>query len=79
MSPPPKVQTGPSLSPEEHLERVEDAAAFLAEAQAEVVSRRAELDRRIVEASGSKLSLRRIAFMARLSHTKVQTIVKESL
>lgn len=78
MSHPPKVQSGLDLSPAWHLERLEAAAVFLAEAQAEVVVRRAELDRRIVAASGSKLSLRAIARQVNLSHTKVQTIVGEA-
>lgn len=51
---------------------------FLGEAQAEVVRRRAELDRRIVAASTCGLSLRAISRQVGLSHTKVQTIVGEA-
>ena len=77
MSPRTKVQREQDLRPltlEEHLASVEDAAAFLAEAQNEALRRRAELERRIRLAQGAKASLRKIAKASGLSHTTVQTI-----
>ena len=58
----------------EHLAAVEDAAAFLGEAQNECLLRRAELERRIRLALAMNVSGRQIAHAAGLSHTTVQTI-----
>jgi len=80
MSPRTKVQREQDLrpsSPEEHLGSIEDAAAFLAEAQTEALIRRAELERRTRLAVAAGLSLRRIAQAAGLSHTTIQTIAAE--
>lgn len=85
MTPRTKVQSNPNLRPsipksmqpkttEEHLASVEDAAAFLQAAQAEVDRCRAELDRRVVLARTKKVSLRRIAGASGLSHQTIARI-----
>ena len=66
------------MDSQEHLASVEDAAAFLAEAQNEALLRRAELERRIRLAHAAKVSGRQIAQAAGLSHTTIQTIAAES-
>ena len=77
MSHPPKGLVEQDLSPAELIASVEDAAAFLAETHAEALKRRAELDRRIKVARGARLSLRRIALAAGMSHTQIQRIEEQ--
>ena len=74
MSPRTKVQSEPDLSPDAMIEAIEDQAAFLAEIHDEALLRRAELDRRIKVARAARLSLRRIALAAGMSHTQIQRI-----
>lgn len=56
------------------LEAVENACAYLAEAQAEVVTRRGELDEKIKATRGLGISTRRIAEVAGVSHDTVRRI-----
>lgn len=80
MNPRTKVQRQQDLrpvTPEEHLASVEDAAAFLAEAQNEALLRRAELERRIKLALRANLATRKIAAVAGLSHMTISTIGKQ--
>lgn len=77
MSPRTKVQIEHDLrpvTPDEMIASIEAAAAFLAETHNEALRRRAELDRRIKVARSARLSLRRIATAAGMSHTQIQRI-----
>ena len=62
----------------EGLEAVENACAFVAEAQSEVYERRAKLDERIREARTTGLSTRRIAEVAGVSHDTVRRICDQA-
>lgn len=80
MSPRTKVQSEQAVSPaseDDHLLAVEAAAVFVAEAVNEMLSRQAELGRRVVAAREAGISLRKIARVSGLSHTTIAAIGRQ--